>query len=141
MNTKTKTDNAQQATPEATPAKETNRAGKEAAKYRTQLREAEAERDLLRGQLRALQTQVIEADLPAPLKPEAWRLAVPDIDGLLNDDGTINWKATKAAQADAAATLGIDLSGASAFARIGDTPTPKGSTGGFADAFRPGPRE
>src|SRR5699024_3893613 len=69
----------------------------EAAKYRTQLREAEAERDTLRQQITAMRTAEIERLAGQHIaKPDAlWRTGTT-IDELLTEDGTIDAAAVEA---------------------------------------------
>jgi hypothetical protein len=77
---------------------------REAAKYRTQLRETEAELETMTGQRNQLAAQVIEHQL-GNLKPNVfWKLA-GDVTDYINDDGTVNLeKVTKTAK-----TIGDDL--------------------------------
>lgn len=66
---------------------------REAAKYRTQLREVEAERDALNEQLTATRKQVINTAIErtnAGVKPElVWELGTDPAD-LLNKDGSVD---------------------------------------------------
>jgi hypothetical protein len=77
---------------------------REAAKYRTQLRETEAELDTVTGQRNQLAAQVIEHQL-GNLKPNVfWKLA-GDVTDYIKDDGTVNLeKVTETAK-----TIGDDL--------------------------------
>ena len=73
-----------------------DKAGKEAAKYRRRLREAETERDSAREQMDALRRQVAESasglDKPAAL----WAAGV-SLDDLFTDQGTLDHDAITAA--------------------------------------------
>lgn len=77
---------------------------REAAKYRTQLRETETALETITGQRNQLAQQVIENNL-GNLKPAVfWKLA-GDVTDYINDDGTVNLdKVTETAK-----TIGDDL--------------------------------
>lgn len=77
---------------------------REAAKYRTQLRETEATLETMTGQRNQLAQQVIENNL-GNLRPAVfWKLA-GDVTDYIKDDGTVNLeKVTKTAK-----TIGDDL--------------------------------
>ena len=130
-----------EALPEAPPAEALldvqGKAGREAARYRTQLREAEAQRDTIRAQLVALQTQVIETSLPPNLKPEAWRLAHPDVSDLLSEDGTINRDALTEAISIAVETLGVQNPGPIIPTQGMQPKEPTSRKNPFAGAFAP----
>lgn len=84
------------------------KAGADAAKYRTQLREVEAERDGLRGQLEAFQRQAVDQLAEtAGLKPAALWAAGTELAGLLLEDGRVNVEAVTAAVATTREALGI----------------------------------
>ena len=128
--------------PEASPAEDAqldvpSKAGREAARYRTQLREAEAQRDTIRAQLVALQNQMIETSLPPNLKPEAWRLAHPDISDLLSEDGTINRDALTEAISIAVETLGVQNPGPIIPTQGKQPDRAPGKRNAFAGAFAP----
>lgn len=94
--------------PDAETADDDGKAGREAAKYRRQLREAQAERDELRTQLEALRrAEVDRLVTDAKLKPAAVWAAGTELGNLLAENGTVD--ATKVAAAVAATreTLGI----------------------------------
>ena len=93
--------------PEPAPNIDTSKPGREAAKYRTQLRETQANLEATQQQLLNLQNQVVETHI-GHLKPEAWRLAVPDTTDLLNKDGTINVEKVQAKAAEVEKVLGIN---------------------------------
>lgn len=71
---------------------------REAAKYRTQLRETEATLETITGQRNQLAQQVIEHQI-GNLKPNVfWKLA-GDVTDYINNDGTVNTsKVTKTAE-------------------------------------------
>jgi hypothetical protein len=77
---------------------------REAAKYRTQLRETETALETITGQRNQLAQQVIENNL-GNMKPAVfWKLA-GDVTEYINDDGTVNLDKV----AEAAKTIGDDL--------------------------------
>lgn len=61
----------------------------EAARYRTQLRAVESERDTLAARVRDLQTAGLESVLPAHV-PAAALWAVTDLDALVSADGRLD---------------------------------------------------
>ncbi|MDI2097999.1 hypothetical protein [Ruicaihuangia caeni] len=81
---------------------------REAAKYRTQLREVEKERDQLRDELSNMRRGLVDDMVQqANLKPAAvWATGV-ELESLLNDDGTINRDAVHAAIGATRDMLGI----------------------------------
>ncbi|WP_367582171.1 hypothetical protein [Tsukamurella tyrosinosolvens] len=86
---------------------------KREARYRTQLRETEAERDKLAGRIEALQRTEAErlaADIIA--KPESLWAADVTLADLLDDDGQIDPDKVKAAAATARDNLGLEISAA-----------------------------
>lgn len=124
-----------EATPETAPeaAPETN-PNHEAAKYRKQLREVEAVRDIANQQVLALQNQIIASHLDRGLKPEAFQLVHPDISDLLNEDGSVNIEAVKEASRTAMDTLGVQRGPiVSTEGRQATIPP----SGGFDTAFAP----
>ena len=81
-----------------------NKAHRDAAKYRTQLRETEASLENITGQRNQLAQQVIENNL-GNMKPAVfWKLA-GEVTDYINDDGTVNLDKV----AEAAKTIGDDL--------------------------------
>lgn len=90
---------------EATEQTETTKPGKEAAKYRTRLREAEADRDTVREQMSALRRQVAEG-ASGLAKPAALWAAGVDPDDLFSDDGQLDTEALATAVEQATETLG-----------------------------------
>ncbi|OBK44835.1 hypothetical protein A5656_05425 [Mycobacterium gordonae] len=81
--------------------------GREAAKYRRRLRDAEAERDTLRATVESLQRAEVDRLATADgLKPAAlWSSA--ELGDLLGDDGTVDAARVSAAIATAREQLGI----------------------------------
>ena len=66
-----------------------NKAGRDAAKYRTRLREAESERDALRTSLTQARQQVLDRDLD-PAFRNLLKLTSYDIGTLFTDDGSLS---------------------------------------------------
>ena len=80
---------------------------REAAKYRTQLRETEAALETMTGQRNQLAAQVIENNL-GNLKPNVfWKLA-GDVTDYIKDDGTVNLEKVKTTAERIADDLGIN---------------------------------
>lgn len=105
-----------------TPTEATENPNAEAAKYRTRLRETEAERDALAEQVTALRRAAVEDRLKAQHVPPAgfWAAGV-QLEDLLDEDGNLDDKAIKAAADNAVETLGLE--------RIGVHPRPVPSEG------------
>ena len=114
--------------------------GKEAAKYRHRLREAEAQRDALGEKVTALQRLAVETEARKHLrKPEALWAAGADLAGLLDENGLPDPVKVEAASNDAVQRLGLNT-----------TPKPDPSQGkssysgpsapSFSDAFKPSRR-
>lgn len=85
-------------------------AGREAAKYRRQLREAETERDTLRGRLETMQRTEVERIARTEhnlTKPAAIWSAGTDLADLLADDGKVDPVKVKEATEAAISTLGL----------------------------------
>lgn len=93
-----------------TPVEESDDKGKahrEAAKYRTQLRETETALDTMTGQRNNLATLVVESHLPGHVPPRAfWKLA-DDVTSYITDDGTVDKHKVKAAADAIAEDLGL----------------------------------
>lgn len=88
--------------------------GREAARYRRQLREVEAERDGLAVQLEALRrAEVDQLTGAVGVRPEALWAAGTNMADLLAEDGTIDPERVGAAVKAACSTLGIPLPDAS----------------------------
>ena len=98
------------ATKEATePAEgedESTNPGREAARYRRQLRDVEAERDTLTDQLAAARRTLVEHGLGNVPAGAFWTLN-PDPAALLDDDGNVDPAKVAEAARDAFATLGL----------------------------------
>lgn len=111
----------------------------EAAKYRTQLRAAEAERDTVSGRLETAHRTMVEGIASKSLaKPEAlWKAGVQLAD-LLDDDGNVDPEKVNAAVLTAKEELGLERP---AYGPIvpgqGDTPNPIKTSESFANAFSP----
>lgn len=83
---------------------------REAAKYRTQLRETEAELETMTGQRNQLAQQVIENNL-GNLKPNVfWKLA-GEVTDYIKDDGTLDLEKVKTTAERIADDLGITMTG------------------------------
>lgn len=98
-----RTDTEQETTEQDT----TTKPGKEAAKYRTRLRETEAERDTVREQMTTLRRQVAEG-ASGLAKPAALWAAGADPADLFTDDGQLDPDALSAAVDQARETLGVE---------------------------------
>lgn len=131
-----------EATPVPEPEKvesEDGKAGKEAAKYRRQLRDTEAERDALGEKVTALQRLAVETEARKHLrKPEALWAAGADLAGLLDENGLPDPVKVEAASNDAVQRLGLNTTpkpdpgqGARYSAPVGPS---------FSDAFKPSRR-
>ncbi|MCL1869771.1 MAG: hypothetical protein FWF90_05090 [Promicromonosporaceae bacterium] len=96
-------------TTDTTPeAPEGSRAGRDAARYRTALREVEAERDALVAQLDAVRREVVE-NMAAKVvaQPSAVWAAGVNLADLLADDGRVDADKAHAAITSAADALGL----------------------------------
>lgn len=89
-----------------------SRAARDAAKYRTRLRETEAERDALAEQVTALRRAAVEDRLAAQHVPAAgfWASGV-QLEQLLDDDGQLDDEKIKTAADNAVETLGLERVG------------------------------
>lgn len=93
---------------EATEDQQDGKPGREAAKYRTRLREAQAELETARQQLeQARRTLVDNLAEQAGIKPAALWAGGTSIDGLLTEDGTIDVGLVRQAIDATVTTLGI----------------------------------
>lgn len=82
--------------------------GREAAKYRRRLREAETERDRLAGQVESLQRAEVERLATVDgLRPAALWASGVELADLLTDDGTVDASKVSVAIAGARESLGI----------------------------------
>lgn len=79
---------------------------REAAKYRTQLRAAESERDGLSTSLRTVRQQLVEG-VAELAKPEALWAAGVNVDDLFGEDGRMDPDKVKAAVAEQIERLGL----------------------------------
>ncbi|MEY9260420.1 hypothetical protein ABH903_003467 [Brevibacterium epidermidis] len=83
-----------------------SKTGKEAAKYRRQLRETETERDQLAESLTAARKQIVES-MTGLAKPSALWAAGTEVNDLLDDDGLVDPGKVAEAVEHASATLGL----------------------------------
>jgi len=80
---------------------------REAAKYRTQLRETETALETMTRQRNALASMVVEQNLPAHVSPKVfWKLA-DDVTEYIADDGTLDLDKVKTAAETIADDLGL----------------------------------
>lgn len=93
-----------------TDADASGRGNKEAAKYRRQLRDTEAERDTLRSQLDAARWQLLEPTGKAEqISVEVMRKLGHTVDEFVRDDGTVDHDAYQATARALAEDLGVAL--------------------------------
>lgn len=123
------------------PAEQTDhdedRPGREAAKYRRQLRETEAERDTLRGRLESFQRTEVERIAGATITHPAglWAAGV-ELSGLLTDEGMVDPGKVGEATRQAADALGLTRRPPPGYvAREGSNPGPGRSRAGMLDAL------
>ncbi|MGE9806918.1 hypothetical protein [Janibacter sp. G1551] len=137
MTTETTPTDEQVETPEVVTDDDKPSSGREAAKYRRALREAEAERDAIREQVSALRRQMIE-DASGLTKPAALWAAGIEADALFTEAGTLDRDALREAVETAADAFGLT--------RAPSTPKPDLSQGSrgqtpqvdrWEDAFAP----
>jgi hypothetical protein len=117
---------------------ESESANAEAAKWRRQLRETEAQRDTLASQVDALQRQQIEAqDTAAGVKPAAlWKTS--ELSALISEDGTVDAELVATAIDTARQELGIQPIGKGAYVPgVGGRPSATPKHDDFVDAFKP----
>jgi hypothetical protein len=106
--------------PEATPDEPTDddKPSRREAKYRVQLREAEAERDGLRANVEAMQRAEVERLAGASIRqPNAIWAAGVDVKGLLDDEGRVDPIKVASAVQDAQNTLGLAATRPAGFVR------------------------
>lgn len=110
--------------PEAPDATEQVKAGREAAKYRVQLRTAEGERDALAATLETLRRGIVEQNMPNGSKTNAEALWTNGHQSseFFNEDQTLNTEALYAAAKGAHEKLGLRFN-------LPD-PVPSSGTGG-----------
>jgi hypothetical protein len=114
------------------------KAGREAAKYRRQLRETEAQRDILQTRVDSAQRGFVDhlAETVGRIKPAALWASGADLGALLDASGNVDTKAVVAACEAAVSTLSLsrtprsDPSG-------GQGAAPSLGGGTLADALRP----
>src|SRR5699024_258137 len=130
-------DRVPDANPEEQP--EQPRGNKEAAKYRTRLRETEAERDQLAAQVENLRRAGVEDRLKTHRVPAAgfWAAGVK-LEDLLDEDGNLDDEAIKTAADNAVETLGLERIGVRGphVPKEGNVTDPSRSVN-WTDAFRP----
>lgn len=117
-----------------------SKAGREAAKYRRQLRDTEAERDELRSTVETLQRRMVEDAAKSQVsKPEALWAAGVELSSLLGDDGLPDELKIRAACKDASERLGLSRpTGGNYVPNEGKyTGGPHLNADSFADAFGP----
>ncbi|MEE2852234.1 MAG: hypothetical protein VX424_06220 [Actinomycetota bacterium] len=111
---------------------------REAARWRTKLRDTEAERDVLATQLEAMQRAAVDSHVTAMgMKPAALWAAGANLEDLLDENGVPDLKKVEAAAATARETLGV-LTFKSPPARLQSgamASTPKRD--GWVEAFAP----
>lgn len=115
---------------------------REAARYRRQLRETEAERDTLRGQIEAMQRAEVERLASTKLaKPAGIWTAGIQLDDMLTDSGTVDPAKVADVVAVAMDTVGLapvpPRSVIAPKAGTGGGGRPPSSGKGFAGAFAP----
>ncbi|MGN7155437.1 hypothetical protein ACTHRK_04875 [Dietzia cercidiphylli] len=116
-----------------------NKAGKEAAKYRTRLRETEAQRDALAEQVTALRRAAVDDRVKAHKVPtEGFWASGVTLEELLDDDGNLNDDKIKTAADTAVETLGLERIGARGpyVPKEGRTTSPR-PTQSWESAFSP----
>ena len=124
-------------TPDTDDTETTGNPNKEAAKYRRQLRDVEAERDALTGQVEAMQRAMIESEVArAGYKPAAfWSRDENTADQFFTDDGTLDTDALSEAITTTARELGLTNGRGPVAPREGGTSRPR-ATKSWDSAFR-----
>lgn len=100
---------------------EGNKANREAAKYRTQLRAAEADRDAAQATTARLRAVILDGALAAHgITPAAYRAVTADPEGVVNEHGAVDAEALAANARAARDALGITTPrpSSSALARV-----------------------
>lgn len=97
--------------PEAAPEPaEGNKANREAAKYRTQLRAAEADRDAAQATTARLRAAILDSALSAHgITPAAYRAVTADPESVVNENGAVDAEALAANARAARDALGIHV--------------------------------
>lgn len=119
-----------------------SKASKEAARYRRQLRAAEAERDGLAARLESVQRSQVDAQVVAAgIKPAALWASGVELAALLGEDGTVDPKLVAEKVAGVREQFGIEppkppkpVKGLQSGAASGSIPTPPS----WEKAFAPG---
>lgn len=126
-----------EADPGTEPTEDGDNPSKEAAKYRRRLREAEKERDGLRGQLEAMQRAAVESLAGKTLrKPEALWAAGVELADVLDQNGKPDAEKVATAARTAADQLGLARALQGNYSpREGNNPRPASGTR-FEDALR-----
>lgn len=86
---------------------EDHKPDREAAKYRTRLRETEAERDTLATQRDTLARTIVESHLPGHVSPKLFWQLHQGTDGLIGQDGTVDVDAIAHAAQEMASEYGL----------------------------------
>lgn len=113
------------------------KAGKEAAKYRHRLREAEAERDTLAAQVDGLRRTIVDTEVAnRGFNPAGFWAAGIEVADLLDEDGSVDLDKVGSATHDAAKRLGLTSKRGNVSPHEGGNPrvTPRND---FAGAFTP----
>lgn len=115
-----------------------DKAGREAAKYRRQLRDAEAQRDTLAGQVEALQRRMVEQAAAAQIqRPEALWAAGVELADLIGEDGVPDPEKVRGACRDAAERLGLSRPPGGNYVPNEGRSMTQARTADFAAAFAP----
>lgn len=121
------------------PAVDDQKAGNpEAAKYRTRLRDTEAERDTLAGQVEGLRRSIVDTELTSRhrVKAEGFWASGVDLADLLDAEGNVDADKVSDAVATAKATLGLSVTpGPGHVPGEGRLVSPGKSGRDWADAF------
>lgn len=111
---------------------DTTKAGREAAKYRRQLRATETERDTLMALVESLRRTEVERIVEkstAQIKPEALWASGTNLSDLLTEDGAIDTERVNAAAMTAAEKFGVPLPKAPSSAGQGNVGGPVNGSG------------
>ena len=131
-------DPQQDTTETAAPDEEQGKAGREAAKYRTKLREVEAERDTANETIETLTRELVRMNLPKHLKPEVfWKVNDATPADYLTDNG-LNTTLLAEHAKQISKDLGLrDMSLVVESQRGGEWGNPPAGKKGFESAFSP----
>lgn len=111
---------------------------REAAKWRTKLRDAEAQRDAVTAKLEAMQRAAIDTQVTAlGIKPAAVWAAGADLADLLDENGVPDAAKVASAAASAKEALGIPGPTRPSRGMHSGASAPSVTRNGFVDAFRP----